>query len=100
MQTGRQAGKCFKAETRWKERNKHSKVKENRCDGFRKSVLLDEKNQCFDTHCFKLPSRDVGVIAYMRRVYINLTTVGFNRRKLKQAQLSKLEACPLIADAN
>jgi len=43
MQTGRQAGKCFKAETRWKERNKHSKVKENRCDGFRKSVLLDEK---------------------------------------------------------
>lgn len=84
-------------------RNKHSKVKENRCDGFRKSMLLDEKNLYFDTHCFMLPSSIVRVIAFMRRVHIKVTTVVFSSRKLGiffEAQLSKLKACPLIGDAN
>ncbi len=66
VQTGRKAGKCFKGQTRRKERNKHSKVKENRCDGFRKSVLLNEKNLYFDAHCFMLPSSYVRVIAFAR----------------------------------
>lgn len=99
MQTGRQAGKCFKAETRWKERNKHSEVKENRCDGFRKSVLQDENFSVF-LHTVLCCIQEMSVIAYTRRVHINVTTVVFSRRKLKQAQLSKFEACPLIADAN
>lgn len=66
VQTGRKAGKCFKGQARRKERNKHSEVKENRCDGFRKSVLLDEKIEYFDTRCFMLPSSYVRVIAFTR----------------------------------